>query len=429
MKLFKTFIVVTVLLLILLPLNTRYLEGEEEKGESFIQLILDASGSMNGRLSSGEAKIDAAKKAVKTVMEQLPGHITLAFRAYGHQSHRSKKDCKDTQLLVPFTGVTAIKQQVIDEAQKLKARGYTPITYVLTLAAKDFPVDKPGEKTIILVSDGKETCEGDPCALADSLAASGAKITVHTVGFGVDSATRGQLECIANVTGGKYFDAGNTRELSQVLGKAVKTAKLVVEKKEGQGFLEIKGADMFGHVITNSETGETLKKKISNVKSTVEIPAGIYNVTVGKAVWKSVVVKKDETTTLEPGLLTVKEASLRGHDVLESETGALHGNVSRLKNTITLMPGQYDVMFGPIPWSVKIEKGVRVFLKPGTLKINHAGYRGHVIRNAGGKVVGKVSNTSSWIPLPPGEYTVEINKKKFPFILKEGEEISMDNKE
>src|SRR4030095_5008190 len=110
---------------------------------------------------------------------------------------------------------------VIAQARHLQAQGYTPITHVLQLAATDFPSNTAGERFIVLVSDGKETCEGDPCAAARALAASGGKLVIHTIGFGVDSAARLQLQCIASATGGTYFAAENAAQLTKVLGQAV----------------------------------------------------------------------------------------------------------------------------------------------------------------------------------------------------------------
>ncbi len=405
-------------------------EEEEEvpPPEKLIQLILDASGSMNGKLegAGGQTKLEAAKQAVKTLMEELLDQQVISFRAYGHQSPRRKKDCNDTRLLVPFSPAGEIRRQVITAAQKLVARGYTPITRVLTLAAKDFPKKGTGpvSRVIILVSDGKETCEGDPCALAASLAESGAAVTIHTVGFGVDMVTRGQLKCISNVTGGKYFDAGNTRQLAEVLSAAVKTASTEVKKEKGAGRLQVKGADLSGHIIYNAETGERIKKTISRVNTVVKIPAGIYNVTVGKAVWKSVEVKTGRLTLLEPGRLSMENPSLRGHKVVEQDSGVVHGSVSSLKSAITLMPGTYEVMFGELAWIVSIGKGEKVVLKPGTVTVKDADFRGHKIRDVYGKVVGRVSSSTNWLPLPPGEYTIEINEKKIPFSLEEGLNLS-----
>jgi Ca-activated chloride channel family protein len=178
-----------------------------ETGSS-IALILDASGSMNGKLKDGAVKIDAAKKAVGEVVSKLPADVRLSFRAYGHQSHRSKKNCKDTQLLVDFTPSGDASAPIMEKMKLLKAQGYTPISYVLELAAKDVEREGAGQRSVVLVSDGKETCEGDPCAVAKALAEADAKLVVHTIGFGVDAAAKYQLQCIAKVARGKYFEAG-----------------------------------------------------------------------------------------------------------------------------------------------------------------------------------------------------------------------------
>ena len=103
-----------------------------------------------------------------------------------------------------------------------KAQGYTPIAYSLGQAANDFPADAK-ERVIVLVSDGKETCQGDPVVAAKALAGKG--ITVHTVGFVVDTAARGQLQAIARATGGSYFDAPVGPELPDTLKSALNACK------------------------------------------------------------------------------------------------------------------------------------------------------------------------------------------------------------
>ena len=126
-----------------------------------IALVLDASGSMNGKIKGGRVKIDAAKQAVAEMVNQMDGAINLSLRAYGHQFHRREKNCRDTSVIVPFGAVFDIASQVTSQANALTAQGYTPITYVLGLAADDLK-GLPGTRTIVLVSDGKETCEGGP---------------------------------------------------------------------------------------------------------------------------------------------------------------------------------------------------------------------------------------------------------------------------
>jgi hypothetical protein len=389
-----------------------------------VELILDGSGSMKGRLKSGEMKIDAAKHAVEELIKNLPSEMDLAFRAYGHQSPRDKKDCQDTEVLTGFAPVSENREQVIAKTHALKAQGYTPITYVLKLAAEDFPKDAPGDKTIILVSDGKETCEGDPCATAHALAQSGARLVIHTVGFGVDEATKSQLECIARATGGKYFGASDAQELTAMLSAAVKTRRVEVVKikKKGFGWIEVKGADLSGHVVTNAETGQEVET-ISSLKSTVKLPTGIYNVTVGKGVWKSVEVKTDETTVLEPGWLTVEKASIQGHPIVDSETGVEHGSLSNLQSTMALMPGSYEVSFGKTLWTIEIKAGQTTKLNPGTVQVKHADIQGYPIFNARDEEIGRVSATLDWMPLPPGDYAIELEGERKPFTLKQGEDL------
>ncbi len=387
-----------------------------------IEVILDASGSMNGKLGGGEVKMAAAKQAVGELVKKLPDPTVLGFRAYGHQSPREKHDCQDTQFLVPFGPLSKNRGLIEAQAKGLTARGYTPITRVITKGAEDFPADFQGDKVIVLVSDGKETCEGDPCALAQALAKKGMKLVIHTVGFGVDEAAKSQLECVARVTGGRYFPAESTAELIKVLSQAAETARTVKVEKTGPGWLEVKGADLSGHQITKADTGEKVGS-LGHTQSSMKLPAGIYNVTVGQAVWKSVEVKAGEKTVLAPGFLKVVHPTIQGHQVVEPETGAVHGSVSNTKNQMALMPGEYEVYFGKLVWPIKIKAGETLVLKPGTVQVKGASIQGHTIRDKKGMVVGSVSSIQDWIPLPPGDYTVEIQGKRAAFTLKEGEEL------
>ena len=232
------------------------------------------------------------------------------------------------------------------------------------------------------------------------------KLVIHTVGFGVDETARSQLECLARVTGGRYFPAESTTELIQVLSQAVETSRTVKVEKTGPGRLEVKGADLSGHQITKADTGEKMGS-LGHTRSSMELPAGIYNVTVGQAVWKSVEVKAGEKTVLAPGFIKVEHATVQGHPVVDPETGAVQGEVSNTKNNMALMPGEYEVYFGKLGWPVKIKAGETLVLKPGTVQVVKASVQGNKIRNKKGEVVGGVSNTMNWIPLPPGDYTVE----------------------
>src|SRR5262245_21082711 len=210
-----------------------------ETGRS-IALVLDASGSMNARLPDGATRIEAAKAAVADLVSKLPGDTRLAFRAYGHQSPTKQKDCQDTALLVGFDSAANNKSAVLAGARGIRAQGYTPITYVLKLAAEDIGKENAASRVVVLVSDGKETCGADPCAVARALAAADARLVVHTVGLGVDAAARFQLQCIASVARGIYVGAESTGELASALSRTAeaapvrKTTQLAIADDKGK---------------------------------------------------------------------------------------------------------------------------------------------------------------------------------------------------
>lgn len=208
-----------------------------------IEIILDVSGSM-GAMAGGEKKMDAAKKAVASTIGSIPASANVGLRLYGHRVPNAKKaeSCKDSQLVIPFGPVNQTQfQNALNQAIPL---GQTPIAYSLELAAQDFGELKDEEAAIILVSDGAETCGGDPVQVAKDLIAKGFKIKINTIGFDVDAQTRAQLEGISQATGGIYMDAKDTSQLSQSLQEL--TQKSLVIKKEKSVYGEpIRGGDSY----------------------------------------------------------------------------------------------------------------------------------------------------------------------------------------
>ncbi len=187
-----------------------------------IEYILDASGSMLERIG-GEMKIDIAKRTLSDLVDRLPRDSTeielnVGLRVYGHRTiagETAEARCRDTALEIPVKGVEreAIKRRVA----AVNARGWTPIAYSLEQAGDDFPEGPDNDNVIILISDGKETCGGDPCAVAQKLHESGIEVKIHVVGFDIQPDERAQLECIARAAGGKYFDAASADELNRAL--------------------------------------------------------------------------------------------------------------------------------------------------------------------------------------------------------------------
>ena len=171
-----------------------------------VEFILDASGSMTEQIE-GRSKMEIAKEVLQGLLREMPPSARVAVRAYGH---RRKGDCNDLELLAPFGPNPSAR--VKGKLRDLRAMGMTPIAGALEAAGKDFASLKGQQNIILLVSDGKETCGKDPCAVARRLQKSGTRVEVNVIGFDVKAEERKQLACIAQAGGGKYYNASNAKE-------------------------------------------------------------------------------------------------------------------------------------------------------------------------------------------------------------------------
>jgi hypothetical protein len=391
-----------------------------------VLLILDASGSMNAKLPNGETRIEVARRAVKGVATLVPGKAQVSLRLYGAQSPSREKNCQDTHLAVPFAQAETNGPPISSTVDGIKAQGYTPIGYSLGQAADDFPATAK-ERVIVLVSDGKETCQGDPVVAAKALGTKG--ITVHTVGFVVDTAARGQLQTIAKATGGTYFDAPVGPELPETLKSALNACKarvVALPQKPQPGKLRTTSATwLTSHAIMNSETGEKVGEFNSSHRE-VTLKAGIYEVRFGPASWKGIEVRSGETTTIDPGVLKVEVSNPSVHvsaDVVDTETGEKHGTISPVSSSVTLMPGVYDMRFRKAEWRfIKVDGGKTITLKPAAVILaSGVKLQGARITTQDGTEVFRFDAVTSRAALPPGDYIVEVDGNKLPFPAAEGE--------
>lgn len=197
-------------------------------------------------------------------------------------------------------------------------------------------------------------------------------------------------------------------------------AEAASEEGAARGWLEVKGAGPEGHEVRKAGTSEKVEL-VSATRSVVPLPPGTYDVVFGKSLWKGVVIVEGRTTSLQPGWLSVAHAALEGHEVIDEATETVQGALSQLKDTIALVPGRYLVMFGRLPWPVEVRSGEILALKPGIVEVPFADPSGNRIFDRSGNAVGDVSNVRSSIPLPPGEYEIEIGGTRIPFSLGEGE--------
>ncbi len=188
--------------------------------ERAVQIVVDASRSMWGQID-GVAKMEIAREILNDASASLPDDLDLALRAYGHTSASEENNCTDSGLLVPFGSSNRYALQAAIDG--LKPKGQTPIAFALKQAAADFDA-LDGERTLVLVTDGLESCGGDPVAAAREFHDRG--IRIHVIGFGLSSAKdedTASLKTIAFASGGSYFTANSADELRGALDATVGT--------------------------------------------------------------------------------------------------------------------------------------------------------------------------------------------------------------
>lgn len=182
------------------------------EGRSII--VLDASGSMWGQID-GRAKLEIAREALGSVLSGMDPATEIGLMAYGH---RSKGDCADIELVVPPGPGTAAA--ITDAANAMKFLGKTPLSDAVKLAAGELKFTEEAA-TVILITDGIETCNADPCALGTELEAAGVNFTAHVVGFGLTEEEGQAVACLAENTGGKYIQAADAGSLVEALKTTV----------------------------------------------------------------------------------------------------------------------------------------------------------------------------------------------------------------
>ena len=187
-------------------------------------IVLDASGSMWGQID-GKPKLEIARETLKSVLPTLPGDLELGLMAYGH---REKGNCQDIELVVPPAAGSA--GAIADAAARLKFLGKTPLSEAVRQAAEALRYTED-KATVILITDGIETCNADPCALGNELETSGVDFTAHVVGFGLSREEGRQVACLAENTGGRYIQAKDEGELRDALTTTVAAKPAPKEEK------------------------------------------------------------------------------------------------------------------------------------------------------------------------------------------------------
>jgi len=216
-------------------LQVLFEEGGEKVASKNVELILDASNSMWGQIE-GVAKITIAKDVLEQIINGLPDEMNVGLRLYGHRyGLNDRRACQDTELNVPIGPID--KAMLIDIIKKIQPKGKTPLVYSVLQTANDFKNIQSG--SIILITDGIESCDGDIDSIAPALKESGIELKLNIVGFDIKEAeARAELEAIAKSTEGIYLDAKDSQEL---LSSLEQTLQIEFEILNEEGQVKAKG--------------------------------------------------------------------------------------------------------------------------------------------------------------------------------------------
>jgi hypothetical protein len=254
-------------------------EGDKVAAHN-LAIVLDVSGSMNTKLGE-TTRWQTALATLKEVVAALPDDLNVGLRVYGHRySSKSAETCQDTELVVPIAPLD--RQKIVDAASALKPRGETPLIRSVLKTVDDLKA--AGGGSVILITDGEESCKGNAKSAAAQIKKSGVQVALNIVGFTLTGkAVESELAGLAGSTGGHYYSAQDGAQLS----RAVKLAALTR--------LPYDVLDSSGKLLASGQSSELSR----------ELPPGDYRLRIealGQRLEEPLTIVPDQTTTLTLGV-------------------------------------------------------------------------------------------------------------------------------
>ena len=285
--------------------------------EENVMVVYDASGSMWGQID-GVSKIEIARDVMGDLVRTWPEDTNVGLMAYGH---RREGDCSDIETVIAPGPLD--RSAFVSAVNGIMPRGRTPLTDSIRQAAELLSYrDAPA--TVVLISDGLETCQADPCALSAELARQGVKFTAHVVGFDLTEEEHAGLACIAENTGGVFVPARDAAELKDALSHVQSVMKLKpLEPAEEQAEPEPEpqvdiGLAAPAQVATGAALTVTWSTSIHPQDYVTIVPAGAEE--GAYTMYKRVRERSEETLVApaEPGLYEVRYVLNEGKRTMAS---------------------------------------------------------------------------------------------------------------
>jgi hypothetical protein len=320
-----------------------------------VELILDSSGSMAEEIAAGQTRIDAAKNALNEVIDILPERegINVGFRVYGHEGNNTQSgraiSCQSTELRVPIEGVD--KDALRAEVEAFSPVGWTPIALSLNEAANDFPPAADNVKNaVVLVTDGLETCGGNPCTASRNLVQGDGQVVTHVIGFALNDEERANLQCIVDESGGLLLGAGNADELRDALFQVLEEVEVVVQN--GQLEIESIGGLYPRATVTGAAQPDDSNPDAAPFNQTfgddsniMELPAGTYTVAwqnpSGSTTQITVEVQADQKTVIRGSIFRFPHGNGEVYTLKDQAGVVIWNDVIEFGDHVWVLPGIY----------------------------------------------------------------------------------------
>ncbi len=389
-----------------------------------VLFILDGSGSMWGRVNDVE-KIVIAKDVMSGLIDGLPDSVDAGLITYGH---RERGSCADIEVIA--TPGQTDRADLLASLSGVTPLGKTPISDSL-LRAGEVMRQTEDPVSIVLVSDGIESCEGDPCATAALLREQDIDVRIHVVGFDVDAEAKEQLSCIAEAGGGEYYDASSADALDEALADvrvSIVEEPVVVEPVVTPVAPQV--ANLFraddilrdiNIMVFNADTGEEIDVLLPSDPE-LEVPAGTYRFEFGYPFqsWKfippqvSIEAGSDYTiSAADYGLATViwGADNARNVGIVEDATNSTILSLMASRERLQIPPSAYRFDFGNfVSPPVMIEPGGEYTISASDYALATVRWYDDIradvkiVNDATGDDIATIRKSSSSAQIPPGTY-------------------------
>ncbi|MCD4750414.1 MAG: VWA domain-containing protein [Thermoanaerobaculales bacterium] len=405
----KTFLI-TVFVMILFGAGL----GWPGENSTPVLFVLDASGSMWGRVGSVE-KIVVAKGTLIELLGNLRPEDRVGLIAYGH---RREGDCDDIELLAPIQAGRSAK--LAEHVQSLNPKGKTPIVRALRLAAEQVQA-MSDEVAVVLLSDGRETCDEAPCEFVATLKKQGVRLRLYVIGFDVGEEEKAQLSCLAEAGGGAYYSAETAGELQQALQQVTERLEETVASETGTLVVTAGGTDLYR--VFDASGAETIDSARTN--SAVELAAGFYKVKLGRSS-QLVRVRQGEETRLGAGTLVVSGLGKSLYSVFDV-TGEEKVDFTRTNRPMDLLEGSYLVELEGTRRVVIVAAGKTTTVKAAGVVVNGDSGALYGVYDPTGETKYQFTRVGRPIEVLPGFYSIKVGKRWIRDIeLEDGEHLEFE---